>query len=343
MQYQDYYALLGVAREAATDEIKKAYRKLAMKWHPDRHPEKQRAKAAEEFKKISEAYEVLSDPEKRKLYDQLGPRWKEYAEQTNGGGPGPRQQRAGQRAQGFGDASAFSDFFEHFFGERMGQNFGGARRRASRGPERGADVRATLELSADDAVAGGTRDFGLSGSAACAPCGGSGFVGERVCRSCGGVGSVDSQRQVALKIPADVRQGLTVRLRGLGEAGDDGATAGDLLLTIELTDGATYRLRGRDLEADVPIAPWEAMASTEVEVRTARGVAKTRVPAGSEAGTKLRLRGQGFADGEGGFGDFFIVLRYALPRDLTPRQRELLGELAQAGPGAVSGGARVDR
>jgi DnaJ-class molecular chaperone len=333
LQYQDYYAALGVARDAGADDIKKAYRKLAMRWHPDRHPEKERPKAAEEFKKVSEAYEVLSDPEKRKLYDQLGPRWKDFAQQ---GAPGPGPQPGDARRR-----SAFSDFFSHFFGERMGQDFGGRGGRHARFAERGADVRATLRLSADEAIAGGTREFSLAGTASCARCGGVGFLGEHVCPACGGIGSVDSSKQVALKIPGDVRDGLIVRLRGLGEPGDHGAETGDLLLRIELTDGAAYRVHERDLEADVPVTPWEALAGGEVAVRTARGVAKVRVPPGSEAGAKLRLRGQGFADGDGGHGDLYIVLRYALPAGLSARQRELLQQMAASGPQHVSGGARV--
>ncbi|HLU38407.1 MAG TPA: DnaJ C-terminal domain-containing protein [Planctomycetota bacterium] len=340
VQFQDYYAVLGVPRDASAEDIKKAYRKLAMRWHPDRHPEKERPKAEAEFKKISEAYEVLSDPNKRKRYDQLGARWQEGEQFA--GDAGWRQVDPEEFARMFGGASAFSDFFTRFFGDQMGRDVGWGPRRHARYAERGADVRATLELTADEAIAGGKREFSLTATGPCARCGGVGFLGDHVCPACAGIGTVRTTKTVALKIPEDVRDGLTVRLRGLGEPGTDGAEPGDLLLTIQLTPGEVYRVRGSDVEADVPVTPWEALHGTQVEVRTARGVATARVPAGSRAGSKLRLRGQGLANAAGGHGDFYIVLRYALPEPLSSRQRELLEQMAAAGPGRVTGGARID-
>lgn len=343
VEFQDYYAVLGVARDASADDIKRAYRKLAMQWHPDRHQEGEKAQAEAKFKQVSEAYEVLSDPQKRKRYDQLGARWREGA----GFGEGPGAQGGWQEvdpeefARQFGGRSAFSDFFTRFFGEQMGRDVGGQPRRHPRFRHGGADVRATLELAVDDAIAGGSRDFDLGVTAPCSRCGGVGFLGEHVCPACGGVGSVHERRTVSLRIPGDVRDGLTLRLRGLGEPGEEGAAPGDLLLTIGLRSTDAYRVRGNDLEADVPVAPWEAIAGATVDVRTARGRVSAKVPAGTAAGTKLRLRGQGLADGKGGHGDFIVVVRLALPEPLSARQRELLREAAGAGSAQVRGGARV--
>ncbi|MEZ5963537.1 MAG: J domain-containing protein [Planctomycetota bacterium] len=337
VEFQDYYAVLGVARDAGADDIKRAYRKLALQWHPDRHKEDEKAEAEAKFKRISEAYEVLSDEHKRKRYDQLGARWRDGQEFDAGGGP---QVDPEEFARQFG-GGGFSDFFARFFGEQMGRDVGRQPRRHPRYRHRGADVRATLQLSVEDALAGGSRDFELGVTAPCARCGGVGFLGEHVCPACGGVGSVRQRRTVSLRIPPDVRDGLTVRLRGLGEPGEDGASAGDLLLTIELASTDTFRLHGNDLEADVPIAPWEALADTQVGVRTARGRVEARIPAGTQAGAKLRLRGQGFADGQGGHGDFYIVVRHALPASMSDRQRDLLRQAAAAGPSQVGGGARL--
>jgi len=344
VEFQDYYAVLGVARDAKAEDIKRAYRKLALKWHPDRHKEGEKAAAEAKFKQISEAYEVLSDASKRSRYDQLGARWKDGGGFEGGGfdaGGGWQQVDPEEFARQFGGRSAFSDFFTRFFGDQMGRDVGGQPRRHPRYRHGGADVRATLELPVDDALAGGSREFELGVTAPCERCGGVGFLGEHVCPACGGIGSRRQQRTVSLRIPPDVRDGLTVRLRGLGEPGEDGADAGDLLLTIGLRSSDSHRVRGNDVEADVPVAPWEALAGTRAGVRTARGVVTATIPPGTRAGAKLRLRGQGLADGAGGHGDFYIVVRFALPERLSERQRQLLREVATAGPSDVSGGARI--
>lgn len=338
MKFEDYYATLGVPRDAAADAIKKAYRKLAMQWHPDRHRDGDAAAAEAKFKRISEAYEVLSDPKKRQRYDQLGADW----ERGMPPGADTGTMDPDEFAREFG-GNAFSDFFTRFFGDDLRRQMHERAARHPRYRQRGADVQAALELDLDDLLAGGRRSFTLDATAPCSRCGGAGSVGERVCATCAGVGAVRQRRTVDVKIPSDARPGTTLRLRGLGEPGDDGAEVGDLLLTLAVRSGPVYRLRdGADVEADVPIAPWEAAAGAEIAVRTPRGQAKVRIPAGTTAGSRLRLRGQGLADASGNAGDFFVVVRLALPGELTPRQLELLREMGKDAA-EVEGGARQRR
>ncbi len=337
MEFQDYYESLGVAREATPEDIKKAYRKLAMKWHPDRHPEgKARAAAEEKFKHISEAYEVLSDKEKRAKYDRFGQHWKQGQEFTP-----PEGERTTSRAEferAFGGRGGFSDFFANVFGEQMRHDFEGAPGHA-RWRQRGADVRAELALSATQAIRRGKSSFHVPAAAPCPRCGGVGFVGEHVCPTCGGVGQVHTQREVELAIPEGVRDGLELRLKGLGEAGEGGQrdnSSGDLYLTLRIASDSAYRVLGNDLEADLDLTPWDAFVGTKAELRTALGVATVNVPPETPAGTRLRLRGQGLLDANGQRGDLFALVRYVLPRELSARQRELLRELA----GRVDAGAK---
>lgn len=351
MKFQDYYELLGVARDASLDAIKKAYRKLALKWHPDRHSEggdAKRAEAEEQFKRISEAYEVLSDPEKRAKYDRFGQNWQQGQEFEPG--PGQRTMSREEFEAAFGGQGGFSDFFQEMFGGQFRQDFGGgpggARGAGARGARRharyryrGADVRAELALPLSDAIAGGKRSFEVPARVSCPSCGGTGFLGEHVCPSCAGVGEVRQRRTVELKIPAAIRDGMQLRLKGLGEPGESGGEAGDLYLNLRLTDDARYRLVDGELEARVTIAPWDALHGAKVDVRTARGTASVSIPPDTRSGKRLRLRGQGFADGKGGHGDLFVRVELDLPATLSARQRELLRELAEASRPASAGGA----
>jgi curved DNA-binding protein len=328
VQFQDYYKTLGVERSASADEIKRAYRKLAMKHHPDRAGEGEREAAEALFKRINEAYEVLSDPEKRAKYDRFGERWRQGQEFTPPGREdGGRRMSREEMEEMFG-SFGFSDFFAQMFGDDLRQQYAGGARRHTRYRHRGADVRAELVLSATQAVHGGTSAFEIPAAAACAQCGGVGFVEEHVCPTCGGVGSVRRARKVELKIPEDVRDGQVLRLRGLGEAGFEGGASGDLLLSLRIASDGAYRVAGDDLETDVEVAPWDAFVGTRAEVRTPQGTAHVTVPPESRSGAKLRLRGQGLADGRGGRGDLIAVVRHALPARLTARQQELLRELA---------------
>jgi DnaJ-class molecular chaperone len=355
VKFQDYYEVLGVPRTASADVIRKAYRKLALTWHPDRHKGKgkDQAQAETTFKRISEAYEVLSDPDKRTKYDRFGEHWKHGQEFQPPPGTGDgRRMSPEEFSELFGDQGAgFSEFFTSMFGEGFRPAGGGAggsartrhrRFRHRRFRHRGADLAAELALTVGEALATDRkRGFELPVTSACERCGGVGFVGEHVCPLCVGVGSVRRQRRVDLALPRAVRDGLTLRLKGLGEPGEAGGETGDLLLTLRLRGDAVYRCLGDDIEADVPVAPWEAQAGARVDVRTPDGVVSLSVPARCRAGQRLRLRGRGLDDGRGGRGDFLAVIRLALPDEPSERQQELIRQLADAGPTAIRGGARV--
>ncbi len=342
MKFQDYYELLGVPREASAEDIKKAYRKLALKWHPDRHQGQAKAEAEQRFKQISEAYEVLSDPEKRSRYDRLGANWRHGEEFTPP--PGARRMTREEFERAFGGGGSgrggFSDFFAEIFGDQFRSHFHGARPRRGARRMRGADVSAELELSLEDLVRGGKHAFQVPTETSCPTCDGEGFVDGHVCPTCMGMGEVRGQRTVELRIPEDARDGMVLRLRGLGERPEDGGESGDLLLTLRVRSDAVYRVQGSDVEAELHVAPWEAVFGTEVEVRTPRSLAKVKVPPGTRAGARLRLRGQGLADGSGQRGDFLLVIRLVLPADLTERQRELLRELARESHAPATGGVR---
>ena len=336
MKFQDYYEVLGVDRDASPDLIKKAYRKLALKWHPDQNAGDKEA-AELRFKQISEAYEVLADPEKRKKFDRFGEDW-EHGQDFEPP-PGEHTMSREEFEAAFGSAGGFSDFFQAAFGEDLRRDFGGGPRQHDRYRYRGADVRADLELPLSDALAGGTREFQVPARVGCPSCGGTGALSRHVCPSCGGVGQVRRTKTVELKIPAGVRDGLTLRLKGLGEPGGSGGEAGDLHLTLRLQDDETFRVRGDDLETSVTLTPWDAENGTQIEVRTARGTATVEVPPSSRSGTLLRLREQGLARRGGGHGALLVRLRLDLPKVLTSRQKELLRELGQTATAEPGGAA----
>lgn len=355
MEFQDYYQVLGVARDAKPDGIKKAYRRLALKWHPDQVKEGDDVAVAEaQFRRISEAYEVLSDSEKRAKYDRFGENWEQgqefdpgaaYGAQGAGGGGGSEGSMSREEFEKtFGGGGGFSDFFSGMFGEDVRRDFGGrASQSHPRYSHRGADARAELHLAIGVALAGGKRSFKVPARAACPSCGGTGFLEEHVCPACGGVGQVRRELEVDLKLPNDPRDGMVLRLGGLGEPGAGGGPPGDLQLVLRLDADDTYRMAGSILEASLPLAPWEAARGLKLDVRTARGVVTLTVPAGTAAGKRLRLRGQGLAtSNKGDHGDMEVVVALALPDPLSARQVELLDEMAEAGEGSVRGGARVE-
>ena len=338
---RDLYSILGVPKGADEEAIKKAYRKLALKWHPDRHKEADRPKAEAEFKQISEAYEVLSDKEKRREYDRFGGERKQGDEFTPPPG-GPTMTREEFEAA-FGGAGGFSDFFQQMFGGKVRDDVAHGPRAHARYRYRGADVRADLHLTISDALAGGKRTFEFPARVSCPRCGGTGALGEHVCPACGGVGAVQKARTVELTIPDGVRDGLTMRLRGLGEPGEDGAEPGDLHLVLRLDDDATYRRVGSDLEARATLTPWDALRGTTYDVRTPRAVLSVKIPPDARTGTRMRLRGHGLVDDTGGRGDLYLVVAIDLPRTLTARQRELLDRLAEVSAAAAAGGAPEGR
>ncbi len=344
MKFQDYYQTLGVSRTASDDEIKRTYRKLAKEWHPDKHPPAKRAEVEARFKAIAEAYDVLSDPEKRKRYDQLGEHWRHGQDfQPPPGGQGMSQEdfarMFGGRGAAGGGFGGFSDFFSQMFGDMFQ---GGGPRMQRGGPafaERGADAEAIWELSVGQAMRGGKESVSLEVASDCLSCEGEGHLGRRVCPACGGIGSIRAPRNVDLVIPDDVREGRKLRLRGLGEAGQGGGPAGDLYLRIRLVADDTWRLRGEDVEADLVIAPWEALDGAKVEVPVRERTATVKIPPQTRAGAKLRLRGQGLMRDDGVRGDLVLVVRLGLPEVLSDAQKDLVRQLGQ-GAAPVHGGVR---
>ncbi|HEU4599526.1 MAG TPA: DnaJ C-terminal domain-containing protein [Solirubrobacterales bacterium] len=296
---RDFYEVLGVGRDASAEEIRKAYRKLARKYHPDVNKEDG---AEERFKEVSEAYDVLSDPDKRKQYDRFGPAWRQAAA---GGGAGPSGFDAG--GPGFSDIRVeFGEGTDLDLDDILGSFFGG-RARAGRGgfsggfAARGADHEATLELTLAEAARGGRRSVRLGDG-----------------------------RTYEVNVPAGVRDGQRIRLAGEGGQGSGGGPSGDLFLRVALKPDRHFRLEGRDLHTEVPVAPWEAALGATVEVRTLEGTAKVKLPAGSSSGRKLRLRGQGYPDGRSGKGDLYATVRIVVPKRLSERERELFEQLGEA-------------
>jgi len=337
-RFQDYYQTLGLSRSASADEIKRAYRKLAKEWHPDRHPAAERDAVEQKFKAIAEAHEVLSDRQKRERYDSLGANWRQGQDFQGAGGIDPAQ-----FARMFGGAGAgmggggFSDFFAQMFGDMF--TGGAAGRGGPRAPQRGADAEAEVKLSLGEALIGGKRALAFRTRVTCQACGGSGRLGAGACPACGGLGATTEDKNIELTIPDDVRDGQVVRLRGLGQ--DGAAGPGDLLLKLQVVDDDVYRLRGRgDVEADVEIAPWDILADTTVDVAVRGGTATAKIPAGTQAGQKLRLRGQGLHRKEGGRGDLVLIVRFSLPADMSEDQRALLKHLAMTSKPVRGGAAR---
>jgi DnaJ-class molecular chaperone len=336
VKFQNYYEVLGVDRAADPKALKSAYRKLALKWHPDKAKPAERDAAETRFKQINEAYEVLSDPETRKRFDRFGENWKhgqdfQPAADDERMSPDDFKNRYG--------AGGFSDFFESMFGDRFARDVDPAAGPHKRFRHRGADVRAELALGVLDARQGGRRRVTLPALQTCERCGGVGFVERHVCPSCVGVGHQRVERTVDLTVPDDVRSGQTLRLRGMGDPGGEGAESGDLLLSVQLVSDEIFRVDGSDLECDLPVAPWEALLGARVPLRTPDGEVTLTIPAGTRAGARLRLAGKGLGRGEAR-GDLHALIRLALPDSLTARQRALLEELAAAGPSGVEGGAR---
>jgi len=341
MKFQDYYEVLGVSRSASTADIKKAYHKLAMEWHPDRHQGAGQPKAEAKFKQINEAKEVLLDPEKRKKYDQFGEHWQHGQDFTPPTGGSSRRVSPEQFAQMFGGGDGgFSDFFANMFGDDTFARFQSRGTKRRRAPQ-GADVNAQLHLSLSAAIAGGKRTFSISTQSPCMTCGGLGALDDdHVCPSCAGLGRVRGQKTVELAIPRNLSDGMKLRLRGLGELDEDGGQAGDLYLTLTLDSDETYRCLGADIEADLPLAPWEALDGVQVRLKTLDGTATLNVPPNTQSRAKLRMRGQGLFK-ESGRGDFYAVVRIALPDPLSDPQRDLIRQLKKTSASGVSGGARL--
>lgn len=312
-EYKDYYQALGVARGGDREEIAKAYKKLAKKYHPDLNPGD--SAAEERFKDITEAYEVLKDDEKRKLYDQLGPDWQNASH--FGGNPFGDASFGGQNArftfngQSF-DGGGFSDFFETLFGGRgptggtgsaTGGNFGadpfGFGRQQ---PQRGRDAEVEIEIPLESALNGGERSVTLQGP--------------------GG------QRTLKVNIPVGVREGAKLRLAGQGHQGASNGATGDLYLKIRFAAHPSFSVDGKDIEYEARVMPWEAVLGGKIRVPTLEGEVELNLPAGSSSGRKMRLRGKGLGPA-GDRGDLLVRVGIDSPANITEVQRELWEELAR--------------
>ena len=360
---RDYYEVLGVSKSASADEIKSAYRKLAMKYHPDRNPGDEEAKA--KFQEASEAYEVLSNDEKRQRYDQFGHQGVNF---------GPGGFDFGRDFSHFQDID-LGDILNSVFGGGMGGGafggmFGGGRRQANPdGPQRGADMSMELEVDFEEALFGSERTLDLTlpeecdqchGSGAakgskrttcstcggrgavvrgngffqvrqtCPKCGGEGSVIERPCPACHGSGQMRAKRQVTLRIPKGVDTGSRLRLAGKGGGGLRGGEPGDLYVVVHVRDSEIFMRDGLDLAVDVPVSPISAAVGGEVDVPTPDGVANLKIPSGTPNGKLFRLRGKGMPSLRGmGTGDLVVRIVFEVPQRLTAKQRGLLDDLAK--------------
>jgi molecular chaperone DnaJ len=348
---KDLYGALGVPKGASADEIKKAYRKLARQYHPDRNPGDKEAE--ERFKEVQHAYDVLSDAEKRKQYDQFG-------SADGRGGFRPGDFRPGDFNFDVGDLGDLGDLFGGLFGRGRG----GTRARPQ--SERGSDLEVQVNLSFEDSLRGLETKIPVDVETACSDCGGSGArpgtspkvcpecrgrgvisesqglfalsqpcprcrgngtVIEDPCPRCRGTGRERRTRRYSVKIPAGVRDGTRIRLKGKGEAGIAGGPPGDLFVVTRVAESPVYKRRGSDLEVEVPVSLADAALGTEVEVPTPDGAVSLKVPAGSEHGKLLRIKGRGAPKLKGGKGDVLARLRLEVPKRLNKKQRELLEEL----------------
>ncbi|HXJ77485.1 MAG TPA: DnaJ C-terminal domain-containing protein [Candidatus Methylomirabilis sp.] len=340
MQYKDYYKILGVPKNADDKAIKAAYRRLARKYHPDVNKG-----AAERFKEINEANTVLSDPEKRKRYDTLGPDWEQYAR----AGAGARHPFEGHdvRFEQFGDGGGFSDFFRSIFGDLTGGGSRGAGR--SRDVEfgdlgdlgglgggrwttggfpgaHGSDVEAAIELTLEEAFQGTRKAFSIEMNEPCKTCGGAGHVNQQPCPQCRGTGWSKARRNLDVKIPAGVDTGS--RIRVAGEGARAGRRSGDLYLTVTVKPDPRFERKGDDLYVDLPVPVEDAALGAEASVPTLKGRVSMKIPPETSSGRVFRLPGYGMPHLKGGrAGDQFVRVVISLPTPLSPRQRELFEEL----------------
>ncbi len=324
--YHDYYEILGVTRNATEKEIKTAYRKLARKWHPDLHTGKDKEEAEEKFKQINEAYEVLSDSEKRAKYDMLGANWRDGQDFRP-----PPDMEGFEFYTTTGGTGGFSDFFEMLFGNP--EIFGRTSRKARRaGPVRGRDVETELDVALEEAYGGGEKTLQMSTREPCPACGGTGHGYNAFCGRCGGVGVVGTTRSLAVKIPPGVRDGSRIRVKGQGGDGLNGGARGDLYLKVHILPHPVFKVQDRDLETEVTLWPEQAVLGDQVTVPTLDGPVQMKVPPGTRAGKRLRLKGKGLPGkdqaGHRERGDQFVRIRVDIPEHLSEEERELYRQLA---------------
>ncbi|MFA6434837.1 MAG: DnaJ C-terminal domain-containing protein [Elusimicrobiales bacterium] len=340
-KFVDYYSILGVPKTATAAEIKSAYRKLAMKHHPDRNSGNKEAES--KFKDINEANEVLSDPKKRQTYDQLGKDWRQgqdFNPPPPGAGAGAQRpggfeysyQDAG--GQGFGQSGDFSEFFRSIFGGMGGaggfpgggeddlENYihGGGRHSSQ------ADMESELHLSLADLLRGGQQALSFSYSSVCTVCGGRGRIRNRACPGCGGAGQKPESRHIRVNLPKGLRNGASIRLKGQGRRLPSGRT-GDLYLKITVAPDPDFAVEGDDLETRAPIMPWDAVLGAEIAIPAPDGTVKIKLPPGSRSGRRLRIPGRGLPRKDGSRGDLYAVIAVDIPPSLTSHQTELFRKL----------------
>jgi molecular chaperone DnaJ len=343
VQFKDYYKILGVNRDATEKEIRSAYLKAARKYHPDKNPGD--SSAEERFKEINEANEVLSDADKRKMYDRFGEDWQRYRDagftgdepagrsgtsSSSAGGPTDfGQWFSGQTTTGptrtdFGDTGGdgFSDFFRTIFGSRGGFST----TRPSR--QRGEDLETEISVSFEESFRGTTRRVDVQIQEPCPTCGGTGFVREAPCPTCDATGLVSKRRSLEVKIPAGVANGARIRVAGQGGPGVNGGPNGDVYLRVRVSESRIFERDGDDLRTDIPVPLYTALLGGEVVVETPAGRVALTVPAETQAGKVFRLRGKGMPKKGGGSGDLLARVNVVLPAKLSERERELVKELS---------------
>jgi DnaJ-class molecular chaperone len=319
VEYKDYYKTLGVPKNASTDDIKKAYRKLARQYHPDVN---KKSDAEKKFKEVNEAHEVLSDPEKRKRYDTVGPEWEQFAQGRGrpSGTGGFQYVYTGQPGENpFGDdASGFSDFFRTLFGQAANGGFGEADDLFTRGrrgtrtrARQGEDVEGEVEVTLPEAYKGT----------------------EHVVQISADNGGHQAPRRLTVKIPPGVKDGQRIRLAGQGAPGLNGGPPGDAYLRVRVKPHPFFQRDGDDLRVELPVALHEAMLGGEVTVPTLKGRVSLRIPPETQNGRTIRLAGQGMPRSGGGHGDLYATVKVVMPTKLNERERELAREIATARSG----------
>ncbi len=316
MEYKDYYKILGVSKSASAEDIKKAFRRLARKYHPDVNPGDK--KSEEKFKEINEAYEVLSDADKRRKYDMLGPNWQEQFGYPSG---------AGGRTSGFRNSSmnyhptGFSDFFEALFG-----------RPTSTARKAGEDIEQRVEVAFQEAYSGGMRTFNIQSTDPCPVCRGTRLVAGKSCTNCQGLGSITRSKRIQVKIPPGVDNGSKIRVAGEGKPGISGGPRGDLFLVISVKSDPLYERRGDDLYSDIEVELVTAILGGEATVVTPDGrkLALT-IPSETQNGRLFRLANKGMPHLRGeGSGNFFARIKVVLPMGLNDSERGLFEQLARS-------------
>ena len=321
----DYYETLGIPNTAKKDDIKAAYRKAAKKHHPDLHPASEKVSAEAKFKKISEAYEVLSDQEKRGKYDQLvedrrnGKQWQ----------PQPGMSEKNNYNWNEENSTDFSDFFESIFGRAKAGGFtGGFGQRQS---TRGQNLESEIELTLKEAYFGAQKSFQFSMKGICPSCYGTGAVNQRICPSCSGTGHKTTNKTMDVKIPAGLKDESKIRLKGQGGEGSGGGKQGDLVLTVKLLPNSIFTLKGNHLETVSKIRPEQAVLGSKISVPTMDGEVLLTVPPMSHNGQKLRLRSKGWLGKDGIKGDQHVELRIDIPASLNQEEKNIYQSLINIG------------